>query len=249
MHVDEVAAENTPFKGLAASGWHTAAIAMNLAVQVRPFGPHPLIGLGVADAQSTATRRWRISLAIAASTLPLWPYQSDELSQENTAQHLGAADDCEEEACLTEPTLGSIEDHPSIFDSARLGKVAAHSQENWASGNGDDREGDPCCDDREGDEEEHGGDEHDGAEPDEDGEPSLGWTEAMAQGRGRMGDSSDREQCGPAARPQNRTEIEGPQIRAESSYRKMLFGLTDKQKPKFGKRMSKQDGTTSVVVR
>jgi acyl dehydratase len=47
MHVDEVAAENTPFKGLAASGWHTAAIAMNLAVQVRPFGPHPLIGLGV----------------------------------------------------------------------------------------------------------------------------------------------------------------------------------------------------------
>jgi acyl dehydratase len=47
MHVDEVAAEKTPFKGLAASGWHTAAIAMNLAVQVRPFGPHPLIGLGV----------------------------------------------------------------------------------------------------------------------------------------------------------------------------------------------------------
>jgi acyl dehydratase len=47
MHLDEVAAERTPFKGLAASGWHTAAIAMNLAIQVRPFGPHPLIGLGV----------------------------------------------------------------------------------------------------------------------------------------------------------------------------------------------------------
>ena len=47
MHLDEVAAEKTLFKGLAASGWHTAAIAMNLAVQIRPFGPHPLIGMGV----------------------------------------------------------------------------------------------------------------------------------------------------------------------------------------------------------
>ena len=47
MHLDEVAAQQTLFKGLAASGWHTAAIAMNLAVQIHPFGPHPLIGLGV----------------------------------------------------------------------------------------------------------------------------------------------------------------------------------------------------------
>jgi acyl dehydratase len=47
MHLDEVAAAETLFKGLAASGRHTAAIAMNLAVQIRPFGPHPLIGLGV----------------------------------------------------------------------------------------------------------------------------------------------------------------------------------------------------------
>jgi acyl dehydratase len=49
FHLDEAAAENTVFKGLAASGWHTAAIAMNLAVQVRPFGPHPLMGAGVDD--------------------------------------------------------------------------------------------------------------------------------------------------------------------------------------------------------
>jgi len=27
--------------------WHTAAIAMRLAVDVRPFGPHPLLTLGV----------------------------------------------------------------------------------------------------------------------------------------------------------------------------------------------------------
>ena len=47
MHLDDEAAKKTIFKGLAASGWHTAAISMSLAVQTRPFGPHPLIGLGV----------------------------------------------------------------------------------------------------------------------------------------------------------------------------------------------------------
>jgi acyl dehydratase len=49
FHLDEVAAEKTSFKELAASGWHTAAIAMGLAVEVRPFGPHPLMGLGVDE--------------------------------------------------------------------------------------------------------------------------------------------------------------------------------------------------------
>jgi acyl dehydratase len=49
FHLDEVAAENTAFKGLAASGWHTAAVAMSLAVKARPFGPHPLLGMGVDD--------------------------------------------------------------------------------------------------------------------------------------------------------------------------------------------------------
>jgi acyl dehydratase len=49
FHLDEEAAEDSPFKGLAASGWHTAAISMNLALQTRPFGPHPLLGLGVDE--------------------------------------------------------------------------------------------------------------------------------------------------------------------------------------------------------
>ena len=47
FHLDEKEAQKTIFKGLAASGWHTAALAMRLAVSTRPFGPHPLIGLGV----------------------------------------------------------------------------------------------------------------------------------------------------------------------------------------------------------
>jgi acyl dehydratase len=38
MHLDEEAAGKTFFKGLAASGWHTASIAMRLLVESRPFG-------------------------------------------------------------------------------------------------------------------------------------------------------------------------------------------------------------------
>jgi acyl dehydratase len=49
FHLDEEAAKKTVFKGLAASGWHTAAIAMRLATECRPFGPHPLLGAGVDD--------------------------------------------------------------------------------------------------------------------------------------------------------------------------------------------------------
>ena len=59
-HLDETAAQRTPFKGLAASGWHTAAIAMRLAVEVRPFGPHPLLGLGVDELRWLApSAAWR----------------------------------------------------------------------------------------------------------------------------------------------------------------------------------------------
>src|SRR5499427_5107117 len=48
-HLDEAAAERSPLNGLAASGWHTAAMAMRLAIETRPFGPHPLLGIGVDD--------------------------------------------------------------------------------------------------------------------------------------------------------------------------------------------------------
>jgi acyl dehydratase len=49
FHLDEEAAKHTMLGGLAASGWHTAAISMNLAVRTRPFGPHALLGAGVDD--------------------------------------------------------------------------------------------------------------------------------------------------------------------------------------------------------
>jgi acyl dehydratase len=45
-HLDEEAAKNSPFKGLAASGWHTAAITMRLMVdgEFKPAGG--IIGVG-----------------------------------------------------------------------------------------------------------------------------------------------------------------------------------------------------------
>ena len=49
FHLDEAAAEKSILGGLAASGWHTAALAMRLAITARPFGPHPLFGAGVDE--------------------------------------------------------------------------------------------------------------------------------------------------------------------------------------------------------
>jgi acyl dehydratase len=73
MHLDEAAAAKTAFKGLAASGWHTAAIAMNLAVQIRPFGPHPLIGIGVDELRWMAPVRPGDTLHLEGEVVGLTP--------------------------------------------------------------------------------------------------------------------------------------------------------------------------------
>ena len=49
FHLDEEAAKDTILNGLAASGWHTAALSMRLAISAKPFGPHPLFGAGVDE--------------------------------------------------------------------------------------------------------------------------------------------------------------------------------------------------------
>jgi acyl dehydratase len=72
-HLDEAAAEQTPLKGLAASGWHTAAIAMRLAVEVRPFGPHPLLGLGVDELRWLAPVRPGDKLHLEGEVVELTP--------------------------------------------------------------------------------------------------------------------------------------------------------------------------------
>jgi acyl dehydratase len=72
-HVDEAAAEHTAFKGLVASGWHTAAIAMRLAVEVHPFGPHPLLGIGVDELRWLAPVRPGDVLHIEGEVVELMP--------------------------------------------------------------------------------------------------------------------------------------------------------------------------------
>ena len=72
-HLDEIAAERTPLKGLAASGWHTAAIAMRLIVEVRPFGPHPLLGLGVDELRWLAPVRPGDVIHIEGEVVDLTP--------------------------------------------------------------------------------------------------------------------------------------------------------------------------------
>ena len=63
-HIDEAAAEGSPLKGLAASGWHTAAIAMGLMVETRPFGSHPS-----SDSASTSCGGWRQCVQTISSIL------------------------------------------------------------------------------------------------------------------------------------------------------------------------------------
>jgi acyl dehydratase len=73
FHLDEAAAEQTPLKGLAASGWHTAAIAMRLVVEARPFGPQPLLGLGVDELRWLAPVRPGDKLHLEGEVIELTP--------------------------------------------------------------------------------------------------------------------------------------------------------------------------------
>jgi acyl dehydratase len=72
-HLDETAAAVTPLKGLAASGWHTAAIAMRLLVEIRPIGRHPLLGVGVDDLRWLAPVRPDDVLHIEGEVIELVP--------------------------------------------------------------------------------------------------------------------------------------------------------------------------------
>jgi len=76
FHLDEEAAKKTVFKGLAASGWHTAAIAMRLATECRPFGPHPLLGAGVDELRWLKPVRPGDTLHLEGEVIELVPSRS-----------------------------------------------------------------------------------------------------------------------------------------------------------------------------
>jgi acyl dehydratase len=76
FHLDDEAAKKTMLGGLAASGWHTAAIAMRLATECRPFGPHPLLGAGVDDLRWLKPIRPGDTLRLEGEVVELLPSRS-----------------------------------------------------------------------------------------------------------------------------------------------------------------------------
>ena len=76
FHLDEEAAKNSILGGLAASGWHTAAIAMRLAASCKPFGPHPLFGAGVDDLRWLKPVRPGDSIHLEGELVELVPSRS-----------------------------------------------------------------------------------------------------------------------------------------------------------------------------
>jgi acyl dehydratase len=75
-HLDEAAAQNTVFRGLAASGWHTAAMTMRLLVdgEFRPAGG--IIGVGFDELSWPRPVRPGDELTVRSEILEVRPSKS-----------------------------------------------------------------------------------------------------------------------------------------------------------------------------
>jgi acyl dehydratase len=73
FHLDDDAARDTVLKGLAASGWHTAALSMRLILEIKPFGSHPIFGLGVDELRWLAPVRPGDVLRLEGEVIELIP--------------------------------------------------------------------------------------------------------------------------------------------------------------------------------
>ena len=76
FHLDDEAAQATIFRGLAASGWHTAAVTMGLLVdgEFRPAGG--IVGAGVDDLRWPRPARPGDTLRVESEVLEVRPSQS-----------------------------------------------------------------------------------------------------------------------------------------------------------------------------
>ena len=76
FHLDAVAAQHTIFRGLAASGWHTAAVTMRLLVgsELRPAGG--VVGAGFDEVRWTHPVRPGDELRIESEVLEVRPSKS-----------------------------------------------------------------------------------------------------------------------------------------------------------------------------
>ncbi|MGU7769091.1 MaoC family dehydratase [Burkholderia sp. MR1-5-21] len=75
FHLDEDAARDTSFRGLAASGWHTAAITMRLLVAGGPKLANGLLGAGVEVDWTLPTRAGDV-LRVEGEVAELTPSRS-----------------------------------------------------------------------------------------------------------------------------------------------------------------------------
>src|SRR5258708_10678695 len=75
FHMDEEAAERTFFNGLAASGWHTAAITMRLNVESGPPLAGGIVGAG-GELSWPAPTRPRDGLHVESEVLQITPARS-----------------------------------------------------------------------------------------------------------------------------------------------------------------------------
>jgi len=75
-HLDDEAAKNSPFKGLAASGWHTAAITMRLLVdgEFKPAGG--ILGVGFDQLSWPRPVRPGDELRVTSEVLEVRPSKS-----------------------------------------------------------------------------------------------------------------------------------------------------------------------------
>jgi acyl dehydratase len=75
FHLDEEAARHSLFAGLAASGWHTAAITMRLLVSSGPQLAHGVLGMG-GEIQWTKPTRPGDVLHVESEVVELTPSRS-----------------------------------------------------------------------------------------------------------------------------------------------------------------------------
>lgn len=76
FHLDEAAAARTLFGGLAASGWHTASLTMNLLVKDGPRFAWGIIGAGVEDLRWPRPVRPGDTLTLRAEVIEKRPMRS-----------------------------------------------------------------------------------------------------------------------------------------------------------------------------
>lgn len=133
---------------------------------------------------------------------PSLGFQEGDIHVGRGCQYVVSTDDREADDGEDEPSLAALEDHPSIPETRRKGTRRDYSgdQSNWARGASNDCEVEDEHDEDTFDREDDPADGPELVNEDGDGnpddEPSLGWTNQMAQGQGAWGDASDREAGG-----------------------------------------------------